>query len=46
MIRAQHEPATEQEGYVQDTGTDYETEYTREGEAKGDKEHVVLVQVA
>ena len=46
MVRAQHQPATEQESNVQDASADDETNDGGEGKAQGEEKHVVLVQVA
>ena len=46
MIGAQYQPPTQQECDVEDTSTDDEAYDAGQGEAEGNEQHVVLVQVA
>ena len=46
MIGAKHEPSAEEEGDVEYPRADDEPDDARQGEAEGDEQHVVFVEVA
>ena len=46
VVGPQHQPATKEEGDVEDSGADDEAQHGGEGEPKRDEQHVVLVKVA
>ena len=46
MVGSQHQPATEEEGEVEDPGTDKEPHHAGYGQPQRQQEHVVLVEVA
>ena len=46
MVGPQHQPATKEEGDIEDPGADHEAQHGGEGEPEGDEQHVVLVKVA
>ena len=46
VVGPQHQPATKEEGDVEDSGADDEAQHGGEGEPERDEQHVVLVKVA
>lgn len=45
MVGTQHEPSTQQESKVQDSGTDKKSDHTWKRQSECEQEHVIVVEI-